>query len=509
MMQGSWFTADMLVIPLRNYDLVLGVQWLETLNDIMWNFKQLTMKFKVGTQDFELKGAKSQGVTLCSMEKLTTMLQREGTVVQAQLFSIQNSADVHCAYQPNIGEVCHNGDLDKLLQEFEDIFEVPKGLPPPRSLDHKIVLKDEKINLNLKPYRYPSAQKDVIEAMTQELLDSGVIRPSTSSFAAPVVLVKKKDATWRMCVDYRRLNDATVKDVFPIPLIEELLEELHGAVVFSKLDLRSGYHQVRMYEPDIHKTAFKTHQGHYEFLVLPFGLTNAPATFQSLMNTIFKPVTSFQQHLKDLRMVLSLTRTHTLKAKKSKCMFAGFRVEYLGHIITAAGVATDPQKIVSIQQWPTPTNVKQLRGFLGLAGYYRRFIKGFGVLAKPLTDLLKKEGFHWDEHTQAAFDTFKQVLSNPPVLALPDFSKTFVVETDASAKGLGAVLMQEGHPLAFISKALSTKQQSLSVYDKELLAILMAIKQWHHYLIMKHFIIKTDQQSLKHLLEQKIVTPLQ
>ncbi|KAJ0816356.1 putative nucleotidyltransferase, Ribonuclease H [Helianthus annuus] len=361
--------------------------------------------------------------------------------------------------------------------------------------------------------------------MTQELLDSGVIRHSNSSFAAPVVLVKKKDGSWRMCVDYRRLNEATVKDVFPIPLIEELLDELQGAVIFSKLDLRSGYHQVRMYEPDIHKTAFKTHQGHYEFLVLPFGLTNAPATFQSLMNATFKEVlrkcalvffddilvysNSWAQHLADLRTVLELMRQNSLKAKKSKCSFAGEKVEYLGHIITKEGVSTDPAKIKAIQEWPAPINIKQLRGFLGLAGYYRRFIRNFGLLARPLTDLLKKEGFKWDGLAQKAFDHMKQVLSSPPVLKLPDFSKTFVIETDASTRGMGAVLMQEGHPLSFISKALSNRQQSLSVYEKELLAIIMAVKYWHHYLVTRHFVIKTDHQSLKHLLEQKIVTPLQ
>ncbi|KAD5803509.1 hypothetical protein E3N88_14869 [Mikania micrantha] len=219
--------------------------------------------------------------------------------------------------------------------------------------------------------------------------------------------------------------------------------------------------------------------------------------------------TSSVNNRRDRLHLLTLLRQHKLFAKQSKCSFGGNSVEYLGHIISREGVSTDPLKLSAIKEWPTPTDVKQLRGFLGLTRYYRRFIRSYGMLAKPLTNLLRKDAFIWSEDATIAFQKLKEVLASPPVLALPDFSKVFVIETDASGKGMGAVLMQDGHPIAFISKALSSKQQAFSVYERELLAIMFAVKYWHHYLSMAHFIIRTDQKSLKHLVDQKITTPLQ
>ncbi|GJR39964.1 putative mitochondrial protein [Tanacetum coccineum] len=420
----------------------------------------------------------------------------------------------------------HSQALATLLEtKFQDVFAIPNTLPPHRSHDHKIILQEGAPPVNIRPYKHPPTQKDAIELMVKELLETRVIRHSHSPFSSPIVMVKKKDGTWRMCMDYRKLNQYTVKDKFPIPVIEELIDELNGATIFSKLDLRAGYHQIRMADEDIHKTAFRTHEGHYEFLVMPFGLTNAPSTFQALMNAVFKDYLrhfvlvffddiliysdSMKSHLTHLATVLQVMRSHTLFAKQSKCVFAVDQVEYLGHVLSAKGVATDPSKIEAMKSWPVPKNIKELRGFLGLTGYYRRFIKGYAILSQPLTSLLRKNAYQWSDAAQTAFDTLKKAMTQSPVLALPNFKTEFVVETDASGIGLGAVLQQGGHPIAYLSKTLVPKHQSLSTYEKELMAIILALEKWRGYLLDRHFKIKTDHFSLKYLLDQRLSTPFQ
>ncbi|GJT42535.1 putative mitochondrial protein [Tanacetum coccineum] len=328
-----------------------------------------------------------------------------------------------------------------------------------------------------------------------------------------------------MCIDYRQLNKHTVKDKFLIPVIEELIDKLHGFVVFSKLHLRFGYHQIRMKEDDICKTAFKTHEGYYEFLVIPFGLTNTPSTFQSLMNTVFKAFLrkfvlvffddiliyskNLEEHCVHLAQVLQVMKDNTLYAKKSKCYFVVSQVEYLGHIISAQGVSTDPSKIEAMQKWPIPSTLKQLRGFLGLTGYYRRFIKDYASISQPLVALTNKDAFKWNPSAELAYHKLKEAMVQALVLALPNFDQEFVVETDASGKGIGAVLCQDGHPIAYWSKTLSAKHQALSTYEKEFLAVVAALDKWKGYLLDRHFKIRTDHFSLKYLLNQKLTTPFQ
>jgi hypothetical protein len=305
------------------------------------------------------------------------------------------------------------------------------------------------------------ALKIEIERQIQELLEHGVITKSNSPFVSPVILVKKSDHTWRLIVDYRHLNALTVKGKYPLPVIDELLDELAGAKWFSKLDLRAGYHQIRLAPGEEFKTAFQTHHGHYEFRVMAFGLTGAPATFQHAMNASLAPVLrkfalvffddilvyspDYDSHLKHVQAVLEIIHCDKWQVKLSKCAFAQEQIAYLGHVISAEGVSTDQSKIASINDWAQPTNLKELRGFLGLTGYYRKFIRHYAVISHPLTALLKKGAlFIWTDTADTAFATLKHALVTAPVLALPDFAVPFMIETDACDVGICVISQHLG-----------------------------------------------------------------
>ncbi|KAJ3690878.1 hypothetical protein LUZ61_020042 [Rhynchospora tenuis] len=511
--QGVPFEKDVRLLAVEGYDVILGLDWLVNQGPmkIDWGKGKLAFMKEGREVKLEVREEKAEIQLISHEMDLSKEMKRGSEIIIAQLFTVEQSETPQNI--PN--SFCH-----PLLMKYKEIFEEPTGLPPLRDTDHRIPLLPGSKPINLRPYRLSYFQKLELEKIVEELLKNSFIQPSSSPFASPILLVKKKDGGWRMCVDYRQLNTNTVKNKFPIPIIEDLLDELHGATIFSKIDLRSGYHQIKMNKNDVQKTAFRTHDGHYEFLVMPFGLTNAPATFQSLMNQVFKPylrkfilvffddilVYSRDQdeHLQHLEMTLTVLKENKFFAKLSKCEFGVDKLEYLGHIISADGVSTDPKKIESMKLWPTPRNVKELRGFLGLTGYYRRFVQNYGVIARPLTEQLKKNAFHWNEEADKAFEQLKIAMTTAPVLAMPNFKLPFVLETDASDYGIGAVLMQNRKPLAFLSKCIGVKNQGLSTYEKEFLALLTAVKKWRHYLIGGQFVIKTDQISLKHLLEQKV-----
>nr|GFA67813.1 reverse transcriptase domain-containing protein [Tanacetum cinerariifolium] len=313
------------------------------------------------------------------------------------------------------------------------------------------------------------------------------------------LFVKKKDGSFRMCIDYRKLNKLTVKNWYPLLRIDDLFDQLQRSKVYSKIDLRSGYHQLRIWEEDIPKTALITRYGHYEFQVMPFGLTNAPTVFMDLMNWVFKPyldrfVIVFiddiliysknrKEHEGHLKMILKLLKEEELYAKFSKCEFWLSKVQFLGYVIDSEGILVDPAKIEAIKDWESPKTPTEIRQFLGLAGYYRRFIEGFLKIAKPMTKLTQKSvKFDWGEKAEATFQLLKQKLCSAPILTLPEGSENFVVYCDASHKGLGAVLMQKEKVIAYAFCQLKVHEKNYTTHDLKLGAVVFALKMWRHYL---------------------------
>ncbi|GJW04584.1 putative reverse transcriptase domain-containing protein [Tanacetum coccineum] len=412
---------------------------------------------------------------------------------------------------------------EKRLEDVQIVQDFPEdlsGLPPTRQVEFQIDLVPGAAPVARAPYRLaPSEMKELSEQL-KELSDKGFIRPSSSPWGAPVLFVKKKDGSFRMCIDYRELNKLTVKNRYPLPRIDDLFDQLQGSSVYSKIDLRSGYHQLRVREEDIPKTAFRTRYGHYEFQVMPFGLTNAPAVFMDLMNRVCKPyldkfVIVFiddiliysknkQEHEEHLKIILELLKKEELYAKFSKCEFWIPKVQFLGHVIDSEGIHVDPAKIESIKDWTSPKSPTEIRQFLGLAGYYRRFIEGFSKIAKPMTKLTqKKVKFEWGDKQEAAFQLLKQKLCSAPILALPEGSEDFIAYCDASKKGLGAVLMQREKVISYASRQLKIHEKNYTTHDLELGAVVFALKIWRHYLYGTKCTVFTDHKSLQHILDQK------
>ncbi|XP_057418902.1 uncharacterized protein LOC130713120 [Lotus japonicus] len=348
-MQGYTFTDDAIAILLSSCDLILGMKWLRQWGTISWDFTNLIMEFAMGKEMVKLQAMEEKENKLVSAAKLHHMVGEDKFSYLLQILPC--SREVSCCTLKTKGsldsgltvqgrDVELQAHEEAILQDYGDVFEEPVELPPFRGIhDHKIILKEGSNPISLRPYRYPPAQKkDVIDKMMKELLESGVIQPSSSPFASPIVIVKKKDGSWRMCMDYRKLNDMTVKAKFPIPFVEDLLDELRGAKVFSKLDLRAGYHQLRMRPEDVEKTTFQTHSGQYEYVVMPFGLTNAPSTFQGAMNAIFAPYlrksvliffddilvysATIEDHVQHLREVFEVLKKHSFYAKRVNVLFS-------------------------------------------------------------------------------------------------------------------------------------------------------------------------------------------
>ncbi|KAL0541162.1 hypothetical protein IC582_021201 [Cucumis melo] len=489
---GHVIEVTLIVLDMLDFDVILGMDWLAANHaSIDCSRKEVTFN-PPSMASFKFKGGGSKSLPQVISAIRASKLLSQGTWGILASVVDTREADVSLSSEP-------------VVRDYPDVFpeELP-GLPPHREVEFAIELEPGTVPISRAPYRMAPAELKELKVQLQELLDKGFIRPSVSPWGAPVLFVKKKDGSMRLCIDYRELNKVTVKNRYPLPRIDDLFDQLQGATVFSKIDLRSGYHQLRIKDEDVPKTAFRSRYGHYEFIVMSFGLTNAPAVFMDLMNRVFREfldtfVIVFiddiliyskteAEHEEHLRMVLQTLRDNKLYAKFSKCEFWLKQVSFLGHVVSKAGVSVDPAKIEAVAGWTRPSTVSEVRSFL----------------ATPLTQLTRKGApFVWSKACEDSFQTLKQKLVTAPVLTVPDGSDNFVIYSDASKKGLGCVLMQQGKVVAYASRQLKSHEQNYPTHDLELAAVVFALKIWRHYLYGEKIQIFTDHKSLKYFFTQK------
>ena len=398
----------------------------------------------------------------------------------------------------------------------------PKGGPLGKTdmVKHDIKTTTEQ-PIKQRARRFPIHQRDEGQRLVDEMLDEGVIEPSTSPWASPVVLVKKKSGETRFCVDYRKLNDISIKDAYPLPRIDDCLDALAGAKCFSTLDLASGYWQVGLTDQAKEKSAFVTNSGLYQWKVMPFGLCNAPSTFERLMEKVLAGLTwqiclvylddvivfsrTVEEHISRLETILQKLIQAGLKLKPKKCFLFRKEVAFLGHVVSSEGVSTDPEKIRAIQEWKTPQDLTDVRSFLGLCSYYRKFVPHFSAIAKPLTKLTEKgQPFAWGEEQEKAWLQLKEKLLTAPVLAYPIPGVSFTVDCDASGYGIGAVLsqVQDGRErvISYGSRSLTKEERRYCVTKREMLAMVYFLKQYRHYLYGQKFHVRTDHGALRWLM---------
>ncbi|KAE8728977.1 Phosphoenolpyruvate carboxykinase [Hibiscus syriacus] len=472
--QGEIFLVDLMELPLEEFDLILGIDWLnEHKVNLDCEYKRATLKTSDGRTVVLIGERRGYLSNIVSAMEIDRMIRKGYDTFIACILNTKGSLST-------IEEI-------RTVSEFPDVFpeELP-GLPPDKEVEFEIKTYPGSAPISMAPYRMAPKELKELKVQLQELFDRGFIRHSTSPWGAPILFVKKKDGSLRLCIDYRKLNKMTIKNKYPLPRIDDLFDQLRGATVFSKIDLHSGYYQLKVKGSDVAKTAIRTRYGHYEFLVMPFGLTNAPAAFMDLMNRVFRPyldqfVVVFiddimiysrieAEHDEHLKIVLQTLREHRIYVKLSKCEFWLQEVSFLGYIISARGIQVDPSKIEAILNWKQPKNVFEIRSFLGLAGYYRRFVEGFSIIAAPLTKLLRKNvSFYWGEAQQESFEKLKE----------------------------------DGKVVAYASRQLRPHECNYLTHDLELAAVIFALKIWIHYLYGEKCYIFTDHKSLKYLLTQK------
>jgi hypothetical protein len=531
------FKSTFIATPLAPYELILGIGWLGQ-HDALIGFRERSLQLRVdgagkqhcirplarcnddGTEAVEAAPLQLKAIS----QKGACKLMRRKQVEQLYAVLVRPTGDDASA--PTAEVIPLGGDnplVQPLLDEFRStVFSEPKpGVPRKRGVEHAIQLQPGTVPPAARPLRHQS-EKDaaVMQEYVQAGLKSGILQPSVSPYGSMALIVKKKDGTPRVVIDYRALNEVTVKNKYPLPLMDELFDRTQGACFFSVIDLRNGFHQIAIRPEDREKTAFRTRFGHFEYMVLPMGLCNAPGTFMQLMNQTFadmldKNVICFlddilifsrtaEEHSQHLRTVLTRLREQELYVKPSKCAFMQREVSFLGHRIGADGLRVAPDKVSAVQTWPQPQNQTDVRAFLGLAGFYRRFVKDFSRIALPLTELThEKRVWSWSDDEQRSFDELKAALCSPPVLLIPDQSKPFVLNCDACKYAIGGTLQQDHgnglQPVAYFSAKMSDAERNYDVREQEFMALMRACLHWRHYLHgTQPFTLLTDHDSLKY-----------
>lgn len=533
--------VSLLIVPLAHSDIILGTPWM-TKNKININMatREVSPIVEPHAEDCHgaLPGHATAAEVLHAQDK-TSFVSRHRIANAARTLPLF-MAVVRKADDGNGGQDSSGQSFDASLaanalkEEYKELFldDLPPGPPPHRKMVHRIDEKDGALPVHGPIYRLSEKELETLRGHLKTELEAGRIQPSCSPYGSPVLFVPKKDGKLRLCIDYRALNKQTIKNRYPLPRVDDLLDQLRHAKVFSKIDLKSGYNQVKIHPEHTHKTAFKTRYGHYEYLVMPFGLCNAPATFQQLMNDVLRPFLdrlvivylddiliyspNKEQHEKDVRQVMEKLREHQLFVAPNKCEFFRTQTEFLGHIVSDKGVSMDPAKIKAITEFPVCANVHDIQSFLGTANFYRRFIKDFSKVAQPLTELLHKDKiFEWKEPQDQAMAYLKERFTTAPILRIFNSKLPIRVSTDASDFGIGAVLEQEfednqWHPIAFESRKMTPAERNYPIREKELLAVVHALTTWRLYLEdSPGFQILTDHYSLKYLDTQKTLNKRQ
>lgn len=526
-LQGHVSSPTFLVIDQLpdGYDAILGQDWQSMHHAVIHQHGPGMCVVKKGSAVVRLLPDQAHDALECELvaddsspvQKLLTAVQFAKASRKAQkMFLIEVSAGDPslCQSIPAI--------IKRVLDKYDCVFdELPAGQPPDRGEGHVIPLVEGAVPPHKRMYRLSPKERLEVESQIASLLAKGWIEPSTSPYGSPVLFVEKSDGSLRMCIDYRALNKLTVKNRYPLPRIDDLLDRLHGAGVYSSLDLQQGYYQLGIHADDVPKTAFITHKGLYQYRVLCFGLCNAPSTFMAVMNRVFATCTAFtivymddvlvfsdnlDDHAVHLEHVLRILKENRLYAKLSKCTFAAPSVHFLGHVVSRDGVHVDPRKVRAIKDWPVPLTVTEVKGFLGLATYFRKFLDHFATLAHPLHQLCRKDvPYIWTPRCQAAFEAIQQALMSAPVLAMPDLgadAPEFFVHCDASIVGIGAVLVQNGRPVAYESRKLIPAECNYTTGEQELLAVVNAMQVWRCYLEGVKCTVVTDHNPLVHLQSQ-------